>query len=151
MQQGISTESFSGGFHPPMRFVDEGPMRVFIADRSVEFCQRLEHMLSELDCVQIITNTQDPLAALQGICELRPDVVILDIHMFGGNGLDLMKRVKREKWASFIMVLASETSDQYRRKCARAGADCLLYKPNAQQNAKRILQSLINQSIAARE
>jgi two-component system response regulator DevR len=126
-------------------------MRVFVADRSVEFSQRLEHMLSELPSVEIIGSTQDPRAAMQRICELRPDVVILDIHLFGGSGLDLLKMVKRERWASFIMMLTTDASDQYRKKCIEAGADCLLYKPNAQKNAKEILQALLHRPDSTKE
>ena len=108
-------------------------------------------MLSELADVELIGSTQDPRIALQQICELRPDVVILDIHLFGGTSLDMLKMVKRQKWVSFIMMLTSEASDQYRKKCIKAGADWLLYKPNAQQNAKEILQALLDRPDSTKE
>ncbi|HYK87773.1 MAG TPA: response regulator [Acidobacteriota bacterium] len=119
-------------------------MRVFVADGSAMFCRRLERMLSELKKTEILGSVQDPTEAVREIGRLRPDVLLLDIHLFSGKGLEILKRVRRERWALFVLIFSDDVSRQYRDRCVRAGADYVLYKPEAQDKAREILTELLN-------
>ena len=119
-------------------------VKVFIADSSDMICQRLAHKLSELEGVEIIGCARDPNTALGEIGRLRPHVVLLDVHLFRGNGLEILRKVKHEKWALFVLMLTGDASVKYHEKCAKAGADYILYKPNAPEKAKEILSGLLD-------
>ncbi len=107
------------------------------------FCQRLERMLSESRGIEVIGSAQDSNVILREIDRLRPDVLLLDIHLFGGSGLGILRQVKGKKWAVYVAMLTGDDSRLYREKCLNAGADYVLYKPEAQEKAKEILSTLL--------
>lgn len=118
-------------------------MKVFIADSSPLLCQKLASLLSELVGLEIAGQAQDARGALSAIRELRPDVVLLDVHLLGSIGLDLLKTIKREGGASFVIMFANDVSCLYQKKCLDAGADYLLHKSADLRKAMAILQSLL--------
>jgi DNA-binding NarL/FixJ family response regulator len=66
--------------------------------------------------------------AINGILELRPDVVILDIWMPGGSGIDVLQTIKQDEPAPVVIVLTNYPYPAYRQKCLQAGADFFLDK-----------------------
>lgn len=106
-------------------------------------------MLSELAGVEVVGHTQEAQAAWNAICAIKPDVVMLDIHLSGISGLDLLKKIKRQACIAFVMVFTNDVSCLYQKKCLDAGADCLLYKPTGLKRAREILQGLLQRFNAA--
>ncbi len=126
-------------------------MRVYIADGSALFSRRLKQMLSGIAGVEIIGSSSDPATALDEIGKLRPDVLMLDVHLFRGGALEILAKVKQEGWAFRVLMLTDDISRQYQDRCRKAGADFLLYKPDAQEKAKEILTGLIDHIDSARK
>lgn len=62
--------------------------------------------------------------------EARPDVVLLDLMLPGGSGLDVLRAVRglAEPRVPVIVVSAWTTAD-YREAAAAAGADAFVAKP----------------------
>lgn len=100
------------------------PLRVFIADDSALIRERVAELLSQVDDVRVVGQADNAPTAEDGIRATTPDVAILDIRMPGGNGIDVLRRVKRVQPGrpSFIMYSAYGLP-QYRKACADAGAD----------------------------
>jgi DNA-binding NarL/FixJ family response regulator len=98
-------------------------MKVFIADDSMVLRERLVEMLSEVPGVEIIGHAQDVPEALTSIEKLNPDVVILDIRMPGGSGMDVLQDIKRKQQAPTVIILTNYPYPQYRKKCLGLGAD----------------------------
>jgi DNA-binding NarL/FixJ family response regulator len=46
--------------------------------------------------VELVGEAGDIQASINGILNLKPDVVILDIRMPGGNGLDVLRRKSKK-------------------------------------------------------
>ena len=108
-------------------------------------------MLSELVGIEIVGHAQYPLEAFHAICLVKPDVVILDIHLIGGSGIDVLQKIKRLDPAPIVIILTNSPTPPYRRKCMMAGADYFLDKSSEFANVKAIIQSLgdrINRSVA---
>ena len=76
-------------------------MKVFIADDSEVVCERLTTMLSELPGIEIIGQS------IESIRRLHPDVVILDIRMPGGSGIDVLEDIKKTNTAPVVIVLTN--------------------------------------------
>jgi response regulator of citrate/malate metabolism len=70
-----------------------GPMRILIADDSVEINRRLRRLLLDLPCVSsvVIACTHD--AAITGLIEMQPDLLILDHHFPEGKGIEILQRL----------------------------------------------------------
>ncbi len=98
-------------------------MTVFIADDSEAVVERLRTMLSEIEGIAIVGQAKDALEAKERILELQPDVVILDIRMPKGSGIEVLKEVKRQKQAPAVIVLTAYPYPQYRRRCLELGAE----------------------------
>jgi len=121
-------------------------MKVFIADDSAAVVERLITMLSELPQVEIIGQAQDALEAIKAIRQLNPDVVILDIRMPGGNGIDVLKDIKSNKPAPVVIMLTNYPYPQYRRKCKALGADFFFDKSTEFEKVTEVLGQLIKDS-----
>ena len=97
---------------------------MFIADDSATIRERLAELLAGVEGVVVVGEAADVSTAQAGIQTTAPDVAILDIHMPGGSGIDVLRNVKRGQpgGPSFIMFTNYGTP-QYRTACAEAGAD----------------------------
>jgi DNA-binding NarL/FixJ family response regulator len=103
-------------------------IKVFIADDSLVVREHLVTMLDELPHIVIVGQAETVAKAINGILELRPDVVILDIRMPGGSGIDVLQRVKQGKATPIVIILTNYSYSGYRQKCLQAGADFFLDK-----------------------
>jgi DNA-binding NarL/FixJ family response regulator len=117
-------------------------MRVFVVDDSALLREQVVGLLSELGGIEIVGQAQYPLEAFQAISVLKPDVVILDIHLIGGSGIDVLQRTKRLDPAPIVIILTNSPAPPYRKKCMMAGADYFLDKSSQFANVRAIIQSL---------
>jgi len=103
-------------------------MQVFIADDSAVICERLAAMVAETPGVELAGQARDTTAATRSILKLRPDVVILDVRMPPGSGVDVLQTIKRLAPPPKVIVLTNYPYPQYRKRCMDAGADYFLDK-----------------------
>lgn len=89
---------------------------MFIADDSEEVRNRLNEMLSEIPGVEIIGEAGEGGEAIRDIRERKPDVVIQDIRMPGGSGIDVLQAIKRGDPAPTVIMLTNYPYPQYRKK-----------------------------------
>lgn len=117
-------------------------MRVFVVDDSAVIRERLMRLLAENHKVQVVGEAGDARVALAAILETRPDVVLLDIHILNGNGIDLLSRLKREPVAPAVIILTDYPYPEYRQLCLDAGADFFLVKSTEFEQLVPALQQL---------
>lgn len=103
-------------------------IKLFIADDSLIVRERLVMMLDELAEIEIVGQAEDVTGAIDAIGTLKPDVVILDIRMPGGSGLDVLQHIKQNEPAPMVIILTNYPYPGYRQKCLQAGADFFLDK-----------------------
>lgn len=114
-------------------------MKVLIADDSAVLRERLASMISELPNVEAIAQARDASEAVEMARELRPDAAILDIRMPGGGGVVALRRIKRDRPETTVIILTNYSSPQYRSECMRAGADYFFDKSTEFERAVEIL------------
>jgi DNA-binding NarL/FixJ family response regulator len=120
-------------------------LKVYIVDDSVLLRQRLTGMLSELDRVELIGQAEDKDQALTQIEQLMPDVVILDIRLHQGNGIDLLTEIKKTQPSPTVIMLTNYPYPQFREKCMSLGADYFFYKATDFTKVKEVVRSLVDQ------
>ena len=103
-------------------------LKVFIADDSLIVREHLVTMLDELAGIEIVGQAGTVTEAISAIRNLQPDVVILDIRMPGGSGIDVLENIKQNDSALMVIVLTNYPYPGYRQKCLQAGADFFLDK-----------------------
>jgi DNA-binding NarL/FixJ family response regulator len=95
---------------------------VFIVEDSELVRERLAGMLDEIGGVTVVGEAGTPDEALEGILRTRPDSVLLDLHLIGGSGLEVLRRAHPQTPDTVFIVLTNHANDQYRQACMRAGA-----------------------------
>jgi len=58
--------------------------------------------------------------------QLRPDVILMDVHLPGINGLEATSRIKEQLVETIVIVLSVD--EVYRDAAAKCGADAFLPK-----------------------
>lgn len=117
-------------------------MKVFIVDDSTVLRERVIEMLSELPEIEIIGHAQNVSEALSAIKKLNPDVVILDIRIPGGSGMDVLEDIKKEKEAPMVIILTNYPYPQYRKKCLGLGADYFFDKSTEFEKVTELFKRL---------
>ena len=117
-------------------------MKVFIADDSLEVRKRIIAMLSDLQKIDIIGEAENVQEAINSIQELKPDVIILDIRMPGGSGIDVLKKIKKINHVPVIIMLTNYPYPQYRKTCLDAGADFFFDKSGEFEKVVDVLRGI---------
>lgn len=107
---------------PPAR------LRVLVADDSPPVRERMISLLRELPCVTLTAEAADVPGTIDGICRLQPHVVILDLGMPGGCGLDVLDFIRAKLISTQVVVLTNDTDPEYKARALQAGAVAFLDK-----------------------
>jgi len=117
-------------------------VKVLIVDDSAIIRERLKAMLSEITELENISQARDSLEAISSFQKLNPEVVILDIRMPGGSGIDVLQEIKKSNQPPVVIVLTNYPYPQYRRKCIDAGADFFFDKSTEFDKVIEVLKQL---------
>jgi DNA-binding NarL/FixJ family response regulator len=98
-------------------------MNVFIVEDSAVMRENLQAMLSDFGGVRIVGHAVDEAGAIGQIDAALPDVVILDLNLQTGSGINVLKAVKKQHPEIKVIVLTNYTDEQYADACKRAHAD----------------------------
>jgi DNA-binding NarL/FixJ family response regulator len=121
-------------------------MNVYIVDDSALLRDRLKTMLLTSTGIEIAGEADNPHDAVEGILRLHPDVVILDIRMPGGNGIDVIEKVKEKGSLPTLIVFTNYPHRQYREKCMDLGADFFFEKSQDFEKVPEVLERLLQVS-----
>ena len=121
----------------------EGIMKVVIVDDSVEIQERLAERLREIPGVEIAGQATTVAEALSAVRQLRPDVMILDLRLPDGNGLEVLRIMQRERSQTRVIVLTSFPDPQYEQRARAAGAYAFLHKAKDFGRVADLVRSLI--------
>jgi Response regulator containing a CheY-like receiver domain and an HTH DNA-binding domain len=121
-------------------------MNIFLVDDSLVIRQRLKRLLADVEEVQVVGESSEVQEAMDAILKQKPDVVLLDIHLLNGNGIDVLQRLKKEKPAPAVIILTNYPYPQYRQKCLAAGADFFFVKSTEFDQVVPALRKLIQQA-----
>lgn len=97
-------------------------MDFFIVEDSPLLRTRLEAMLAALPDARMVGYAEGADEAIEAIVEKRPAVVILDMHLKQGTGLDVLRGLQGRMNGTDVYVLTNYALDAYRQASARLGA-----------------------------
>lgn len=118
-------------------------MRLFVADDSEIMRSRLISMITEFKEIEIVGQTQYAQKAIKCIRELKPDVIILDIRMPDGNGIEVLEEIRKNNVVSKVIIFTNYPYSQYRKRCMEAGADFFFYKVTEFEKLMEAIRQLI--------
>ncbi len=121
-------------------------LRIFLVDDSVVIRDRLKRLLADMKEVTVIGESGNAPEATNAIIKQKPDVVLLDIHLLDGSGIEVLQRLKQAKPAPAVIILTNYPYPQYRQKCLEAGADFFFVKSSEFDQVVPALKQLIQRA-----
>lgn len=91
----------------------------------------------------------DGLVALRMFRQLRPDIMLLDIHLPGMDGIDVLKNVRSESNTAVVMVTA-RADDVDKLLSLRMGADDYVVKPFTPAEVVARVRAVLRRTLPAR-
>ncbi|MDP2181482.1 MAG: response regulator transcription factor [Actinomycetota bacterium] len=131
-------------------------IRVFVADDHELVRYALRTLFENEDDMEVVGEGFDTQSALDGACEAKPDVLLLDLRMPGGGGAVVCRRVKEKCPEVEVLVLTSFDEDDEVFAVLDAGAGGYILKdtrPDKVVTAVRALadgQAVFDSSVATR-
>jgi two-component system response regulator DesR len=104
-----------------------GFLKVFLADDSALIRDRVAEMLVARS-MRIVGQADTAQACIEGVLAERPDVVVLDVQLAGGNGLEVLRAVRRAAPGIAFVVFSNNSGPAYRKRYLGEGAAAFLDK-----------------------
>ncbi len=117
-------------------------LKVLIADDSELLRERLTRLLSAIEGIEVAGEAPDGATALQQVQVLKPDVLILDLRMPGGSGIEVLQQIRQKGGRIKVIILTSFPYPQYRERCLAAGADYFFDKSEELELVRETLHQL---------
>lgn len=95
--------------------------------------------LCEVNGMRVLGQCSDGPAAVELILAKQPDFVILDLHMPGMTGIEVIRRLRISGCVSKLMILSISRDDKPVIEALRAGADAYLLKDGP---ARHLLEAI---------
>ena len=118
------------------------PLRVMIADDSVGFREGIAALLSSVDGLELVGEAVDGEQAVAGALDLQPDVVLMDLHMPGRNGIEATREIVASAPHIAVLVLTMHEDDESVFSAVRVGARGYLVKGARQAELLRALRTV---------
>lgn len=121
-------------------------MKLMIVDDNEKFRRRLASIVSGLGSLQIVGQAGRIQPALKSFLKTKPDILILDIQLADGSGLDVLRLAKAAEHSVIVIMLTVCPADEYRSKCLAMGADYYFEKSNGIGEMMSLLGKLSRKS-----
>jgi len=117
----------------------EGPPKFLLVDDEKEFVHTLSERLQTRDLESAIA--YDGEQALDMLQKDAPDVMVLDLMMPGINGIEVLRRVKRDHPEVEVIILTGHGSDREKASAEELGAFAYLEKPVNVDHLARVMKA----------
>jgi DNA-binding NarL/FixJ family response regulator len=117
--------SWQGG--PEKALGTESEIRILLAEDHALFRQGLRELLDAAG-LSVIGEAADGIQAVRLARELRPDVVVMDLHMPRMDGIDATSEIMKTESPPIVLVLTVSTTDNDVLDAIAAGAAGYLLK-----------------------
>ncbi|HJU90735.1 MAG TPA: response regulator transcription factor [Gemmatimonadaceae bacterium] len=115
-------------------------VRIVLADDHALVLDGLRAVLAGEPDLHVIATATDGERTLDAVRRLRPDVLVMDLHMPYGSGLDCLQTIRSERMEVRVLILSAFGDAHSLRAAVEAGADGFVLKtesPRATVNAIR--------------
>ena len=117
-------------------------IRVLLADDHPVVRSGYQRLLALEPDIRVVAEAASADAAYAAFTEHAPDVVVTDLTMPGGGGLDLMRRVLRREPRARLLVFSMHDSLPLVRQALASGARGFLTKASAPESLVDAVRAL---------
>jgi DNA-binding NarL/FixJ family response regulator len=123
----------------PGRGPDCVMLKIFLVDDSAPVRERIEAMLASIPCLQVIGQAADADAAVRGILDGQPDIVVLDLKLGEASGFDVLRALREAGSRAEVYMLSNFATPAYRRRAEQLGARGFFDKSTEFENLRAVI------------
>ncbi len=116
-------------------------MNVFLVEDSVRIREKIRGTVTDAGGT-VIGESAAEFAAIRDIDALHPDLVVLDLMLEEGNGINVIRKLRATQPTLPVIVLTSCTRETYGERCLAAGANWFLEKDSDYATFEALLRQL---------
>lgn len=124
---------------------DSRRLRIVVADDSPTFLKVVCALLELEEEVDVIARVADGLEATEVVAGLRPDLVLMDVHMPHLDGLTATMLITERFPLTVVVLMSSEDSPELRLDCRTFGAEQFIVKAELREQFPVVLEKIKNQ------
>jgi DNA-binding NarL/FixJ family response regulator len=117
-------------------------LRVIVADDHPMYRNGIRAALADVDDIEVVAEAVDGEDAYAAALASRPDVVLMDLHMPGANGIEATRRLVAADPGIKVLVLTMFDDDESVFEAMRAGARGYLLKGSEPADIARAVRSV---------
>jgi len=117
--------------------------RIFIVDDHAMFRDGLRQLIDREPDLIVCGDAAEAESALEGIRQLKPDLVVVDITLGGTSGIDLIKAIKNESEEFQVLVVSMHDESLYAERALRAGAMGYVMKQEPAKTVKTAIRKVL--------
>jgi DNA-binding NarL/FixJ family response regulator len=120
-------------------------VRILLVDDHAIMREGLRQVLREQEHLTVVGEACNGQSALDQVRALSPDVVVLDLHLGGENGIEVSRRILADFPAVKIVVLSADSNLALVTEALQAGVSAYVVKDNASDELIRAIRSVMDQ------
>lgn len=117
-------------------------IRVLLADDHAMLRVGLQALLELEDDIQVVGQAATGVEAVEKTRLLRPDVVVMDLGMPSMDGLEATRRVEALGLGTRVLVLTSQTEEEFLLQVLEAGASGFVRKTSAEVDLLQAIRTV---------
>lgn len=126
-------------------------LRVLVVDDHPVLRQGLKLLINQEPDLMVCGEAENLQQAFTAIREKRPDIVIIDLSLAQGSGIDLIKNIKPRYPDLPILVLSMHEESLYAERALRAGARGYIMKKEAPEKVISAIRKVLEGSLYVSE
>ena len=116
-------------------------IRVLVVDDHAVFCDALATILGTDPEFEVVGKGGSVREAIGAAHALQPDVVLLDVHMPDGSGVDAVSAIKKDRPQTQVVILTSDEEESVLRAAVQAGVTGYLSKHESSAQVMQAVRS----------
>jgi len=126
-------------------------IRTLVVDDSPFMLKLLAQILKQMANFDLVGTATNGGQALRQVSALSPDLVLMDVHLPGLNGIQATQYIKRREHSPAVVIISSDARPITKEMAQKAGADGFLNKEeDLQHRLMNVLENLFGPSAATR-
>ena len=121
---------------------DDPGVRIYLCDDVPELRQLLRLVLEEDPDLRVVGEAGDAATGIEGIAELQPDAVVLDLSMPGMDGLEALPLIRRAAPTTKVVVFSGFTQERMAALALDSGADRYIEKGEPLERVRTAVREL---------